>query len=64
MPRKPDGAHKGFAFVEFNTSDDVSAAMEEKQVYKPTYECISCSVRFLVVRHDSIRVSVLPSVGS
>merc|ERR1719187_1326698 len=31
MPRKPDGAHKGFAFVEFASSSEVSAALEEKQ---------------------------------
>jgi len=31
IPRKPDGAHKGFAFIEFDTPDAVSAALEEKQ---------------------------------
>ena len=32
MPRKPDGSHKGFAFVEFSSASEVNAALEEKQV--------------------------------
>merc|ERR1719462_718127 len=31
MPRKPDGSHKGFAFVEFSSASEVNAALEEKQ---------------------------------
>merc|ERR1719282_1153753 len=31
IPRKPDGAHKGFAFIEFTSASEVDAAMEEKQ---------------------------------
>merc|ERR1719462_1159966 len=31
LPRKPDGSHKGFAFVEFTSASEVDAALEEKQ---------------------------------
>ena len=32
MPSQPDGSHRGFAFVQFNSTADVETALEEKQV--------------------------------